>query len=69
MSKTVGMVPTGGRHARSVANHRKWAATCTACGSPLLDGVAVVNARYIANALICSGCDRVGVACTCKAAA
>jgi hypothetical protein len=65
MSTTVGMVPVQRRrHARVVTG-----SACTACGRTLLDGVAVVNSRYIANALICSGCDRVGVACTCKAAA
>jgi hypothetical protein len=68
MSRTVGMVPTGGRRVRAFAGN-KAGPSCTACEARLIDGVAVVNGRFIRNALICSGCDRVGVACTCKAAA
>jgi hypothetical protein len=64
MSTTVGMVGVSRRRTRPIPKP-----PCTACGAPLLQGVAVVDARFIRNALICSGCDRVGVACTCRAAA
>ena len=65
MSTTVGMVPVSRRRIAKVTT----GPACTWCGRVLLEGVAVVNSRYLGNALICSGCDRVGVACTCRAAA
>lgn len=65
MSRTVCMVQTVGRR-RSVPVRRPY---CTACGNGLIDGMAVVNGRLIRNALICSGCQRVGVACACERAA
>jgi len=39
---------------------------CTACGSPLLDGTAVIAGKLRRDALICSACDRLGVCCTCE---
>lgn len=68
MSKTVSMVRTGGRQpvrGRNVRRSKPIRGTCTWCCGPLVDGIGVIEGRFLRNALVCGPCGRLGVRCTC----
>jgi hypothetical protein len=62
MSTTVGMVPVY-RRPRQKAYQ---ASSCTACGAPLVEAIAVINGKVRKDALACWTCGRLGVHCACE---
>jgi hypothetical protein len=63
VSRTVGMVPVFARKPRPMHVARP---SCTACGAPLLDAIAVIGGKLRTDALACSACGRLGVQCQCR---